>query len=130
MRLTRFLPGVRDYDHARPGRDLTAGIMVGLVALPLALGFGVSSGMGAQAGLVTAIVAGAIAAVFGGSHVQVSGPTGAMHVVRAAYRVRVERRRLVVERARGSSSSSPGCLVCHLGSIRPRMFRTSRATSD
>lgn len=81
MRLSRFLPGVRDYDHARPGRDLTAGVMVGLVALPLALGFGVSSGMGAQAGLVTAIVAGAIAAVFGGSHVQVSGPTGAMTVV-------------------------------------------------
>ena len=55
--------------------------MVGLVALPLALGFGVSSGMGAEAGLVTAIVAGAVAAVFGGSRVQVSGPTGAMTVV-------------------------------------------------
>jgi SulP family sulfate permease len=55
--------------------------MVGLVALPLALGFGVSSGMGAGAGLVTAIVAGALAAVFGGSRVQVSGPTGAMTVV-------------------------------------------------
>lgn len=55
--------------------------MVGLVALPLALGFGVSSGMGAEAGLVTAIVAGTVAAVFGGSRVQVSGPTGAMTVV-------------------------------------------------
>lgn len=55
--------------------------MVGLVALPLALGFGVSSGLGAGAGLVTAIVAGALAAVFGGSRVQVSGPTGAMTVV-------------------------------------------------
>jgi SulP family sulfate permease len=55
--------------------------MVGLVALPLALGFGVSSGLGAGAGLVTAIVAGAVAAVFGGSRVQVSGPTGAMTVV-------------------------------------------------
>jgi len=55
--------------------------MVGLVALPLALGFGVSSGLGATAGLVTAIVAGAVAAVFGGSRVQVSGPTGAMTVV-------------------------------------------------
>jgi SulP family sulfate permease len=58
-----------------------AGLMVGLVALPLALGFGVSSGMGAEAGLVTAIVAGVVAAVFGGSRVQVSGPTGAMTVV-------------------------------------------------
>jgi SulP family sulfate permease len=55
--------------------------MVGLVALPLALGFGVSSGMGATAGLVTAVVAGALAAIFGGSRVQVSGPTGAMTVV-------------------------------------------------
>lgn len=55
--------------------------MVGMVALPLALGFGVSSGMGAGAGLTTAIVAGALAAVFGGSRVQVSGPTGAMTVV-------------------------------------------------
>ena len=55
--------------------------MVGLVALPLALGFGASSGLGASAGLVTAIVAGAVAAVFGGSRVQVSGPTGAMTVV-------------------------------------------------
>ena len=55
--------------------------MVGLVALPLALGFGVSSGMGAAAGLVTAIIAGALAAIFGGSRVQVSGPTGAMTVV-------------------------------------------------
>ena len=64
-----------------PGRDLTAGVMVGLVALPLALGFGASSGMGATAGLITAIVAGALAAVFGGSRVQVSGPTGAMTVV-------------------------------------------------
>jgi len=62
-------------------RDLIAGTMVGLVALPLALGFGVSSGMGAGAGLITAIVAGSVAAVFGGSRVQVSGPTGAMAVV-------------------------------------------------
>lgn len=61
--------------------DLVAGVTVGIVALPLALGFGVSSGLSAQAGLVTAIVAGLIAAVFGGSNVQVSGPTGAMVVV-------------------------------------------------
>ena len=79
--LTNLLPRRSDWAQGRPGRDLTAGLMVGLVALPLALGFGVSSGLGAGAGLVTAIVAGAVAAVFGGSHVQVSGPTGAMTVV-------------------------------------------------
>jgi len=79
-RLQALLPRRSDWSAARP-RDLTAGVMVALVALPLALGFGVSSGLGARAGLITAIVAGAVAAVFGGSRVQVSGPTGAMTVV-------------------------------------------------
>lgn len=64
-----------------PRRDLIAGLTVGVVALPLALGFGISSGLGAQAGLVTAIVAGIVAALFGGSNLQISGPTGAMTVV-------------------------------------------------
>ena len=80
-RTRQLLPRRTDWTPARPLRDLTAGLLVGLVALPLALGFGVSSGMGATAGLVTAIVAGALAAIFGGSRVQVSGPTGAMTVV-------------------------------------------------
>ncbi|MEV4755192.1 SulP family inorganic anion transporter [Micromonospora sp. NPDC049559] len=65
----------------QPGRDLVAGLTVAVVALPLALGFGVASGLGAAAGLATAIVAGALAAFFGGSNLQVSGPTGAMTVV-------------------------------------------------
>jgi len=56
-------------------------VTVGIVALPLALAFGVATGVGAAPGLVTAVVAGAVAAVFGGSHLQVSGPTGAMTVV-------------------------------------------------
>ena len=64
-------------------QDLLAGVTVGIVALPLALAFGVSSGVGAEAGLVTAIIAGLVAAVLGGSNVQVSGPTGAMVVVLA-----------------------------------------------
>ncbi len=81
FRTVELLPRRQDWTHIALGRDLTAGVMVGLVALPLALGFGVSSGMGAGAGLVTAIVAGALAAVFGGSRVQISGPTGAMTVV-------------------------------------------------
>ena len=62
-------------------KDLVAGLTVAVVALPLALGFGISSGMSAEAGLITAIIAGLVAAVFGGSSVQVSGPTGAMAVV-------------------------------------------------
>jgi SulP family sulfate permease len=64
-----------------PRRDLLAGLTVAVVALPLALAFGVTSGLGAHAGLVTAVVAGAVAAIFGGSNLQVSGPTGAMTVV-------------------------------------------------
>ncbi|MEH1028718.1 SulP family inorganic anion transporter [Micromonospora profundi] len=78
-----LLPRRTDWENARrsPRRDLVAGLTVAVVALPLALAFGVTSGLGAQAGLVTAVVAGAVAAIFGGSNLQVSGPTGAMTVV-------------------------------------------------
>ena len=81
--LAALLPTREDYRSVpRTWRgDLVAGITVAIIALPLALAFGVSSGAGAASGLVTAIVAGLVAAVFGGSNVQVSGPTGAMVVV-------------------------------------------------
>ena len=81
--LTALLPSRRDYAGlSRSWRgDLLAGLTVGIVALPLALAFGVASGVGAEAGLITAVVAGIVGAVFGGSPVQVSGPTGAMVVV-------------------------------------------------
>ncbi|WP_319429100.1 SulP family inorganic anion transporter [Mycobacterium sp. RTGN5] len=83
--ISRLLPRRSDYaDLPRSWRrDIIAGVTVGVVALPLALAFGISSGVGAAAGLITAVVAGLVAAVFGGSHVQVSGPTGAMAVVLA-----------------------------------------------
>ncbi|GAA1310939.1 MAG: SulP family inorganic anion transporter [Brachybacterium tyrofermentans] len=82
-RATSLLPGPSDYRGLRRTwkGDLLAGVTVGIVALPLALGFGVSSGLTAEQGLITAIIAGLLAAVFGGSNVQVSGPTGAMVVV-------------------------------------------------
>ena len=82
-RITVLLPGRADLAEMRrdPRRDLLAGLTVAIVALPLALGFGVSSGLGAEAGLATAVVAGALAALLGGSNLQVSGPTGAMTVV-------------------------------------------------
>jgi SulP family sulfate permease len=81
--LTGLLPRRSDYAGlSRSWRtDIVAGVTVGIVALPLALAFGITTGLGAQAGLITAIVAGFVAAVFGGSSVQVSGPTGAMSVV-------------------------------------------------
>ena len=76
-------PRSRDYAGLRSSwkGDVIAGLTVGVVALPLALAFGITTGLGADAGLITAIVAGLVAAVFGGSNVQVSGPTGAMTVV-------------------------------------------------
>lgn len=61
--------------------DLIAGITVAIVALPLAIGFGITSGMTAAAGISTAIIAGFVAALLGGSRLQVSGPTGAMTVI-------------------------------------------------
>ena len=82
-RLRALLPTRGDLAAVRrnPKQDLLAGVTVAIVALPLALAFGVASGLGAQAGLATAVVAGILAAVFGGSNLQVSGPTGAMTVV-------------------------------------------------
>ncbi|WST73529.1 SulP family inorganic anion transporter [Streptomyces sp. NBC_01136] len=82
-RVRSLLPSHADLAEMgrNPRRDLLSGLTVAIVALPLALGFGVSSGLGAEAGLATAVVAGALAAVFGGSNLQVSGPTGAMTVV-------------------------------------------------
>lgn len=81
--IRRLLPRRVDYRGlSRSWRhDVVAGATVGVVALPLALAFGITTGLGAKAGLVTAIVAGLVAAIFGGSNVQVSGPTGAMTVV-------------------------------------------------
>ncbi|MBB3087030.1 SulP family inorganic anion transporter [Geodermatophilus sabuli] len=82
-RVAALLPRAEDYRGLRRSwpRDLAAGVTVAVVALPLALGFAVATGVGAQVGLVTAVVAGAGAALLGGSRVQVSGPTGAMTVV-------------------------------------------------
>lgn len=78
-----LLPRAADYAgfRSRWRNDLVAGLTVSVVALPLALAFGITTGLGAAAGLTTAIVAGLVAAVFGGSNLQVSGPTGAMTVV-------------------------------------------------
>ncbi len=75
---------VSGYIHTRLRGDLFGGITAAVVALPLALAFGVASGMGPVAGLWGAIVVGFFAAVFGGTRTQVSGPTGPMTVVMAA----------------------------------------------
>jgi SulP family sulfate permease len=72
------------YDIKNLKGDFTGGLVAGVVALPLALAFGVQSGMGATAGLYGAIAVGIFAALFGGTETQASGPTGPMTVVSAA----------------------------------------------
>ena len=78
-----FWPHKGEFSRTRKDllTDFIAGITVAIVALPLAIGFGLTSGMSAASGLTTAIIAGFLAAVFGGSKYQVSGPTGAMTVI-------------------------------------------------
>ena len=71
------------YDTKYLKGDFTGGLVAGVVALPLALAFGVQSGMGAAAGLYGAIGVGIFAALFGGTETQASGPTGPMTVVSA-----------------------------------------------
>ncbi|MEM6319604.1 MAG: SulP family inorganic anion transporter [Bacteroidota bacterium] len=71
------------YDTKNLKGDFTGGLVAGVVALPLALAFGVQSGMGATAGLYGAIAVGIFAALFGGTETQASGPTGPMTVVSA-----------------------------------------------
>ena len=61
--------------------DLTAGIIVGIVALPLSIAFAIASGVKPEQGLYTAIVAGFLVSVFSGSRVQIGGPTGAFIVI-------------------------------------------------
>lgn len=71
----------KGYNGKRFSRDLMAGITVAAVALPLALAFGVSSGATAAAGLVTAIIGGAVISLLSGASFQISGPTGAMTAI-------------------------------------------------
>src|SRR5690625_7749676 len=62
-------------------RNIIAGVIVGIVALPLAMAFAIASGVKPEQGLYTAIIAGFIVSVFGGSRVQIAGPTGAFIVI-------------------------------------------------
>jgi SulP family sulfate permease len=72
---------VKHYDRQQFMTDLLAGIIVGIVALPLAIAFGIASGVTPEKGIITAIVAGLIVSVFGGSKVQIGGPTGAFIII-------------------------------------------------
>lgn len=72
---------LKNYDRKQFLPDLTAGVIVGIVALPLAIAFGIASGVTPEKGIITAIIAGFIISAFGGSRVQIGGPTGAFIVI-------------------------------------------------
>jgi SulP family sulfate permease len=77
----KILTTLKGYTKAQFSRDLIAGIIVGIVALPLAIAFAIASGVSPEKGLYTAIIAGLIVSIFGGSRVQIGGPTGAFIVI-------------------------------------------------
>ena len=72
---------LRHYNKKKFMSDLMAGLIVGIVALPLAIAFGIASGVSPEKGIITAIVAGFIISVMGGSKVQIGGPTGAFIII-------------------------------------------------
>ena len=77
----KLFSSLKKYDKKTFMADLMAGIIVGIVALPLAIAFGIASGVSPEKGIITAIVAGMMISIFGGSKVQIGGPTGAFIVI-------------------------------------------------
>ena len=77
----KFFDAMKNYSREKFSADVMAGIIVGVVAIPLAIAFGIASGVGPTEGLVTAIIAGALISIFGGSKVQIGGPTGAFSII-------------------------------------------------
>lgn len=78
---TKLFSCLKTYDKKTFMSDLMAGIIVGIVALPLAIAFGIASGVTSEKGIITAIVAGLVISLFGGSKVQIGGPTGAFIII-------------------------------------------------
>lgn len=77
----KLFTGLKGYDAARFRQDAIAGLVVGIVALPLAIAFGIASGVSPTIGLITAIIGGFIVSALGGCSVQIGGPTGAFIVI-------------------------------------------------
>ena len=77
----KMLAAIKHYDRKTFMADLMAGVIVGIVALPLAIAFGIASGVSPEKGIITAIVAGLMISLFGGSKVQIGGPTGAFIII-------------------------------------------------
>ena len=77
----QLIATLRNYTKKQFTTDLLAGIIVGIVALPLAIAFGIASGVTPEKGIITAIVAGLVVSLLGGSKVQIGGPTGAFIII-------------------------------------------------
>lgn len=77
----KFFEALKNYSREKFMADLMSGIIVGIVALPLAIAFGIASGVSPEKGLITAIIGGFIVSFLGGSSVQIGGPTGAFIVI-------------------------------------------------
>ena len=77
----QLLTSLKTYNRQTLTADIMAGIIVGIVALPLAIAFGIASGVTPEKGIITAIIAGFIVSLLGGSKVQIGGPTGAFIVI-------------------------------------------------
>ena len=76
-----LLDSLKGYTRQGLTRDLLAGLIVGIVALPMAIAFAIASGVSPEVGLVTAVLGGLIVSAFGGSSVQIGGPTGAFIII-------------------------------------------------
>ncbi|MBV6479709.1 MAG: C4-dicarboxylic acid transporter DauA [Ignavibacteria bacterium] len=81
MFIPKLITTLRTYNKNQFIRDLTAGIIVGIVALPLAIAFGIASGVSPEKGIITAVIGGFIISALGGSKVSIGGPTGAFIVI-------------------------------------------------
>ncbi len=81
MFLPKLFTTLKDYNREQFIADTSAGIIVGIVALPLAIAFGIASGVTPSQGIITAIIGGFIVSALGGSRVQIGGPTGAFIII-------------------------------------------------
>ncbi len=81
MLVPKLVSTLRGYDRAQLASDVTAGVIVGIVAIPLGIAFAIASGVPPERGLITVVVAGFLVSALGGSRVQIGGPTGAFVVI-------------------------------------------------
>ena len=109
----RLLDTLKGYDRQRFVADLTAGMTVGVIALPLAMAFGIASGVKPEQGILTAIIGGFLVAALGGSNVQIGGPAGAFIVIVYGIVERYGLTNLLI------STALAGVLLFAMGALKP-----------